>query len=105
MTKELGFIEQMIEDLIRPTIREVLREEIHKIVSTLGQNEKPVDVELLSASQAEKFLGICRTTLNTYVRDGIVPAHRLGGVLRFKKTELEESLDKVRTLKGTHNSN
>lgn len=46
--------------------------------------------EWLSTGEAMRHIGVSKTTLYKLVEDGTVPAYRMGRVLRFKSTELDE---------------
>jgi len=49
---------------------------------------------LVNARQLAKPLGICKSTVYRLVRDGKIPAIRLGGVLRFDVARVAEALRK-----------
>ena len=94
---EVGIFETVVDTLIRPTIKGVLRDELQDLLTSL--NEAQNSEELLDVHQAMEILGICRATLSAYVREGVVPAYRLGKSLRFKRSELENSLEQIRARK------
>ena len=55
--------------------------------------------ELITRKQAAKYLGISLPTLHGYTVRGIIPAHRIGSGVRYKKGELLNCLLKVQTVK------
>lgn len=52
-------------------------------------------VEIISVTQACRFLGVHRNTLYKLISEGEIPAFRLttGGRWKFRKSELEEWLE------------
>jgi len=63
--------------------------EINKKVS-----EHP-NVTLLSRQQTAKILGISLMTLYTWTKKGIIPAYRIGNKIKYKKSEVFESMELV----------
>ena len=55
--------------------------------------------ELITRQQAADLIGVTLPTLHTYTRRGIIPTYRIGRNVRFKKSEIIESLSKVESLK------
>ena len=52
--------------------------------------------EILDRAQAAELLGIGLSTLDRYVIDGKVTAHKIGSRTRFYRTELMDSLKAVK---------
>ena len=50
--------------------------------------------EVMDIRQASDYLGISTDTLYKYAAEGFVPAFKLGNRWRFKKSRLEEWMDK-----------
>ena len=48
--------------------------------------------ELLTVTQAAAFLCISKSTLITRTKNGDVKSYKIGGLVRYKKSELETSL-------------
>ncbi|HYL79506.1 MAG TPA: helix-turn-helix domain-containing protein, partial [Candidatus Acidoferrum sp.] len=49
--------------------------------------------EILNLEEASRYLRIKRRTLYTLAARGIVPAAKIGGQWRFRKTQLERLFD------------
>lgn len=49
--------------------------------------------EIMTIDQAAEYLQLHRQVLYRYVRENVVPAVRLGGTIRFKKSVLDAFLD------------
>jgi excisionase family DNA binding protein len=62
-------------------------------VQSLAENIE--QVEIISVTQACRFLGVHRNTLYKLISEGEIPAFRLttGGRWKFRKSELEEWLE------------
>ncbi|MBQ0123753.1 MAG: helix-turn-helix domain-containing protein, partial [Bacteroidales bacterium] len=58
---------------------------------TLRDNLRSKDV--LSTSEAAKYLGVCRTTVSRYLALGMLPAVQLPGKNLFRKTDLDKILN------------
>jgi excisionase family DNA binding protein len=60
----------------------------------------PPPEELLTRAQAAKLLGITLPTLRDYTKRGLVEGYRIGTRVRYKRTEVLGSLQRMRTAKG-----
>lgn len=56
--------------------------------------EKEVNEEYLTRNETSKFLKISLPTLSKYCQDGRIKSYRIGRSIRFKKTEIEQLIDK-----------
>jgi len=54
----------------------------------------------MSTDEAARYLGIVPRTLRSFVERGEVPAFRLGRVLRYRVTDLDDYLESVRVRTG-----
>lgn len=50
--------------------------------------------EVLDIRQASEYLGISADTLYKYASDGFIPAFKLGNRWRFRRSRLEEWMDR-----------
>ena len=57
-------------------------------------SEHPNEI-LLSRQQVAKMLGISLMTLYTWTKKGILPAYRIGNKIKYKKSEVFESMELV----------
>lgn len=55
--------------------------------------------ELLTRAEAAKLLGITLPTLREYTRRGLVEGYRIGIRVRYKRSEVLNSLQRMRTAK------
>lgn len=53
----------------------------------------------LTRQETAKLLQISLVTLNEWSKKGIIQSYRIGGRIRYKKSELEDSLREVKNLK------
>lgn len=74
-------------------ITETVKSEFSKQTQTIAQ----IEIEYITRKEAAKLLGISLPTLNSYSKQGIVPAYRIGSGVRYKKEEVLRSLSKVKT--------
>jgi excisionase family DNA binding protein len=82
-----------VDDLIsRLAVR--VREEIHDYIPSPEPPEK-----YLTRKETAKLLQISLVTLNEWSKKGIIQSYRIGGRIRYKKTEIDEALKEVKNLK------
>jgi len=66
------------------------------IKSQLSQIEQPEpEPEFITRKETAELLGISLPTLWTWTRNGKVPAYKIGSRVRFKKSEVLNSLNKI----------
>lgn len=77
--------------------------EITKAVRTELDARNPATAppaeELLTRDQAAQLLGITLPTLRDYTRRGYVAGYRIGTRVRYKRNEVLDSLQQMRTAK------
>lgn len=95
--KKITVIDMSVQEL-QEMISDAVKAEVGKIISQLPV-EKPKGETLLSRKEAAQLLRISTVTLTKYVRQGSVPACRIGGKLCFKKEQVLDSLELVRSSK------
>jgi len=74
---------------------------IQRELSVIGKAEQPASDpdELVTRKQAAKYLGLSLPTLHEYTVRGVVTAYRLGSRVRYRKSDLQDCLLKVQTVK------
>lgn len=50
---------------------------------------------ILSRTEAAKFLGITLPTLHKYTQNGILKGYRLGTMVKYKRSDLLNSLEEI----------
>jgi excisionase family DNA binding protein len=60
--------------------------------------------EVMDIRQASDYLGISPDTLYKYASDGFVPAFKLGNRWRFKRSRLDEWMDRQSDMQSTANT-
>jgi excisionase family DNA binding protein len=58
--------------------------------------------EVMDIRQASDYLGISPDTLYKYASEGFVPAFKLGNRWRFKRSRLDEWMDRQSDLQSAH---
>lgn len=58
-----------------------------------------LDDKILTLEEVGKYLKIRKRTLYKWVKEGTIPACKLGGAWRFRKKEIDEWIDKNRNIK------
>lgn len=53
--------------------------------------------EFITRLEATKLLGITLPTLSAWTKEGLIPSYRIASRIRYKRTEVLNSLGKVRT--------
>lgn len=72
-------------------------EEKEEIINDLSKLKDKIELkqdEVLTTEQTSLYLNVTRQTIHNYVKQGILhPSKQLGGVLLFKKRELNEVIN------------
>ncbi len=78
-------------------------EELKKVISNTIKKElkelKTEEDRLLTREEAANVLNISLATLKKWTDKGIIPAYKISSNIRYKKSEILSSLDKVESLK------
>jgi excisionase family DNA binding protein len=61
---------------------------------------KDIDSDLLTRKQAAMLLGVSYPTLNEWSKSGIITGYRISTRVRYKRSELEQSLLQMQTQKS-----
>ena len=78
-------------DELMDLIRAAVRSEFNA-----NQTSPDDEEEIMTRRQAAAYLGVSLTTINGWVKNGKLPGYRIGCNIRFKKSEVENSLKKIR---------
>lgn len=57
--------------------------------------DAPERREWLSPTEAADLLGVSERTLYTWRAEGILPAAKIGGVIRYRRSRIEERLTRA----------
>ncbi|NVN94886.1 MAG: helix-turn-helix domain-containing protein [Bacteroidetes bacterium] len=81
-----------------------LKGQLREIVNECFNNQNPhkqqeIDTEYLSRSQVAKTLKVSLVTLNEWTKKGIIKAYRIGNRVLYLKTDIQNSLTEVKSLK------
>ena len=79
-----------LQELIENSVKNVLEQTVSK---------KEPETELLTRNEVAKMLQISLVTLTEWIKQGKIPALRIGTRVRFKKGEVLNSLKEIQTLK------
>ncbi len=83
---------------LKAELTDTIRKEINSCLADL-QPKQP-DTDFITRKEAAVILGVSLPTLAKWTLNGIIPAYRISSRIRYKKSEVEESLLKIRSLKG-----
>lgn len=77
---------------------EISNEILERITPILqGVNKPTPNVELLTRKEASKLLGVSLPTLLEWTKTGKITGYRIASRVRYKRSELENSLSQIRT--------
>ncbi|MDX2172983.1 MAG: helix-turn-helix domain-containing protein [Bacteroidota bacterium] len=86
---------QLTPNDLKELIRNAVKEEIK-----LLNNSPPVkEDEYLSRKKASFILGISTQTLGKYTKNKLIVGYRIGGLVKYKRSEIELALTKIQTSK------
>jgi excisionase family DNA binding protein len=83
-----------ITSIVRPIIKEAIKESL-KEQSEADKTPFADLPELLNNKQTCQVLNVSLATLNRYADEGRIKRHRNGKMIRFKKTEVLQSLKSI----------
>ena len=82
-------------DQLQNLFSEAIRNELNKI-----QPPAPPDKEkYITRKETAQILGVSLVTIHSWTKTGLINGYRIGTRIRFKESEIMESLNKVQTLK------
>ena len=85
-----------IKEELKIAVSEAVIAEFAKFASL----QKPQsETEYITRKETALILGISLPTLNDWSKNGIIPSNRIATRVRYKKSDIEASLDKVQSLK------
>lgn len=90
----------MAGDLVyldRNDLKEVIKSVIQEVLLSSTNQTVKKEVEYLSRKEAAKLLGVSLPTLHDWTKSGKIPGHRIGTRVRYIKSELENSLHRIKT--------
>lgn len=82
-------------ELIGDVVKRVLEGVVGHSEETSSVSE---DGRLWSRKEAAAYLGVSLVTLNSWTKSGKIPAHRIGKHVRYRESELNQSLQRVQVL-------
>lgn len=85
-----------IEEL-KNAFTDIVRSELKKELQQLVPSQQPED--LLTRKETASLYGVSLHTLHDWTISGKVPAYRIGSRVRYKRSEVEASLNQIRSLK------
>lgn len=85
------------------TTREELKELLEEVVKVQLEKhlskEEEDDSRLLTRKEVAEILSISLPTLNTYTKKGIIQATRLGSMVRYRKSDVDNALKNMKYIK------
>lgn len=84
-------------DDLRDVISESVKAEFTRQFDSLPKQNQ--DGDLLTRKEAAHFLGISLPTLLEFTKSGKVTGYRIGTRVRYKRCELEQSLQQILSIK------
>jgi len=89
-----------IEDF-KTALSDIVRSELKSELQLLKPSPKPDD--LLTRKETASLLGVSLHTLHDWTISGKVPAYRIGSRVRYKRSEIEGSLNQIKSPKKMGN--
>ena len=84
-----------LESALRELMRDVVRDELRVALAEARPRQAasvPSSEPYLSVANAAQLADLAPNTIRTWIRDGRLPAHRAGRVLRVRRSDLEKFL-------------
>lgn len=80
-------------------LRAIMSETIKSELASVRPVDPPKDNLLITRQETAKILGISLPTLNAYSKEGKIQSYRIGTRIRYKQSEVLESLTKIQSYK------
>lgn len=90
---------EIINTQIQGLKAETILQRFNDLESQIKQMTTPAtnpESKLLTRTQTAEMLGVSIVTLWSWTKKGIVPGYRIGNQIRYKRTEIELALKKVK---------
>ena len=91
-------INLQIQNLEVTELQELIETSVKNALEQTASKQEPETV-LLTRNEVAKLLGISLVTLTEWIKQGKIPALRIGTRVRFKKDEVLNSLKEIKSLK------
>ncbi len=91
-----------IDFLTKDDLQDLKAELLAEILEAIKQNNKPAKKDWLSEREAQQYLGVCKTTLWKYRRDGLIPFSQINRKTNYLRADLDDFLKRNST-KNTFN--
>lgn len=72
-----------------------IRKEVQECLSNSQATKDPF--EYITRKETALFLGISLPTLSKFTKEGLIPAYRISSRIRYKRHEVENSLNRIKT--------
>ncbi len=77
-------------------LRESILEDVRAELKQLAHHFQPAKpTEYITRQEARKLLKVSMATLTEWNKKGIIKPYRLGNLIRYKRTELDQALIKI----------
>jgi len=80
-------------------LKEALLTEVLEQIKGLKITEPQQPEKLLTRKETAELLSVSLVSLHEWTKEGLLPAHRIGTRVRYKYSEVIESLNKIKTSK------
>lgn len=89
---------QQFSEHLRPIIKAELNNALEAFSSQL--ESKPKDDKFYTRKETAEKLNVSLVTLTKHVYEGKITAHRVGHRVLFKAEDINQSLNKIKTVRG-----
>jgi len=87
-----------IQNLEVSELQTLIENSVKNVLEKNSSKQEP-ETDLLTRNEVAKMLQISLVTLTEWIKQGKIPALRIGTRVRFKKADVLNSLKKIQTLK------
>lgn len=88
--------EHIIISLSKEELHDLIQKAVDQAISNLSRNGNESDnLSFITKEEASKLLKISMPSLTKYVKQGIIPAYRIGARILFKPEDIHGSLSIV----------
>lgn len=98
-TPKALLIQQLSLKEFKSLLSGIIEEKIEAITESTKHEEKS---GYWTREETAKYLNISLPTLSTYTKKGIIKGYRIEGLVRYRQSEIDASLEEITTTRNKH---
>ena len=89
----------ILHSSLKSELKGLIAETIKEELATFFKKSNEPDNRLLNRKTVSTMLGVSLVTLNTWTKEGVIPAVRLNSAVRYRLADIESAMKDIRSIK------